>query len=135
MQTRTLEGRRPIQVPPAPRKDASNVHRGAIPSKSSRRPIQVTPRSPNETSEFRNLAQTYTTLAENEDWIAVHLDRTVQRRKHGNEGAALAEVEEQILRCLGAAVILRWNTVPTKLQKELFDCASSIGNLQSPTSF
>jgi hypothetical protein len=32
-------------------------------------------------------------------------------------------------------VILRWNTVPTKLQKELFDCASSIGNLQSPTSF
>ena len=86
-----------------------------------------TPRSPNETSEFRNLAQTYTTLAENEDWIAVHLDRTVQRRKHGNEGAALAEVEEQILRCLGAAVILRWNTVPTKLQKELFDCASSIG--------
>jgi hypothetical protein len=94
-----------------------------------------TPRSPNETSEFRNLAQTYTTLAENEDWIAVHLDRTVQRRKHGDEGAALAEVEEQILRCLGAAVILRWNTVPTKLQKELFDCASSIGNLQSPTSF
>ena len=89
-----------------------------------------TPRSPNETSEFRNLAQTYTTLAENEDWIAVHLDRTVQRRKHGNEGAALAEVEEQILRCLSAAVILRWNTVPTKLQKELFDYASSIGNLQ-----
>ena len=114
--------------PPAPRKDASNVHEfNAL--------LANTPRSPNETSEFRNLAQTYTTLAENEDWIAVHLDRTVQRRKHGNEGAALAEVEEQILRCLGTAVILRWNTVPTKLQKELFDCASSIGNLQSPTSF
>jgi hypothetical protein len=89
-----------------------------------------TPRSPNETSEFRNLAQTYTTLADNEEWIAVHLDRTVQRKKHGDDGAALAEVEEQILRCLGAAVIMRWNTVPTKLQKELFDCASSIGNLQ-----
>ena len=93
------------------------------------------PRSPNETSEFRNLAQTYTTLAENEEWMAVHLDRTVQRRKHGDDGAALAEVEEQVLRCLGAAVIMRWKTVPTKLQKELFDCASSIGNLQSPTSF
>ena len=94
-----------------------------------------TPRSPNETSEFRNLAQTYTTLAENEEWMAVHLDRTVQRRKHGDDSAALAEVEEQVLRCLGAAVIMRWKTVPAKLQKELFDCASSIGNFQSPTSF
>src|SRR6476619_6905070 len=64
-----------------------------------------TPRSPNETSEFRNLAQTYTTLAENEEWMAVHLDRTVQRRKHGDDDGALAEVEEQVLRCLGAAVI------------------------------
>ena len=86
-----------------------------------------TPRLPNETSEFRNLAQTYTTLAENEEWMAVHLDRTVQRRKYGDDGAALAEVEERVLRCLGAAVIMRWNTVPTKLQKEIFDCASSIG--------
>jgi rubrerythrin len=63
------------------------------------------PRSPNETTEFRKLAQTYTTLAENEEWMAVHLDRTIQRRKHGDDGAALPEVEEQILRCLGAAVI------------------------------
>jgi len=89
-----------------------------------------TPRSPNETSEFRKLAQTYTTLAENEEWMAVHLDRTVQRRKPGDDGAVLSEVEEQILKCLGGAVMMRWNTVPTKLQKELFDCASSIGDLQ-----
>ena len=89
------------------------------------------PRSPNETSEFRKLAQTYTTLAENEEWMAVHLDRTVQRRKHGDDGAALAEVEEQVLRCLGAAVIMRWNTVP--FQKEIFDCASSIGNFEQGT--
>lgn len=92
-----------------------------------------TPRSANETSEFRNLAQTYTTLAENEEWMAVHLDRTIQRRKGGDDNPALAEAEEQILRCLGAAVIMRWNTVSTKLQKELFDCASSIGNLQQQT--
>lgn len=37
--------------------------------------------------------------------------------------------EDQILRCLGAAVITRWNTIPTKLQKELFDNASSVGEL------
>ena len=37
--------------------------------------------------------------------------------------------EDQILRCLGAAVITRWNTIPTKLQRELFDNASSMGEL------
>src|SRR6266513_757751 len=67
-----------------------------------------TSRSPNETSEFRDLEQTYTTL----------------------QRTALAEEEAQILKCLGAAVLMRWNTVPTKLQRELFDCASAIGDLQ-----
>jgi hypothetical protein len=67
-----------------------------------------TSRSPNETREFRDLEKTYTTLAENEEWMAVHLNRT-----------ALAEEEEQILKCLGGAVLMRWNTVPTKLQRDL----------------
>jgi hypothetical protein len=31
------------------------------------------------------------------------------------------------------AVLMRWNTVPTKLQRELFDCASTIGDLQQTT--
>jgi hypothetical protein len=82
------------------------------------------PRSSKETSEFRDLEQTYTTLAENEEWMAVHLDKTIP---------ALANEEDQILKCLGAAVLMRWNTVPTKLQRELFDCASSIGDLQQTT--
>jgi hypothetical protein len=43
---------------------------------------------------------------------------------------ALADIkEDRILRCLGAAVIMRWNTIPTKLQRELFDNASSVGEL------
>jgi hypothetical protein len=33
----------------------------------------------------------------------------------------------------GAAVLMRWNSVPTKLQRELFDCASTIGDLQQTT--
>jgi hypothetical protein len=90
-----------------------------------------TPRSPDEMSEFRDLAQTYTTLAENEEWMAIHIDKTIQRRKIGDDRPGLAdEDEEKILRCLGAALLLRWNTVPTKLQRELFDCASSLGDLQ-----
>jgi hypothetical protein len=89
-------------------------------------------RSPNETREFRDLEQTYTKLAENEEWMAVNLDKTIQPGENGNS-AALVEEEEQILKCLGAAVLMRWNTVPTKLQRELFDCASTIGDLQQAT--
>jgi hypothetical protein len=92
-----------------------------------------TRRSPNETREFRHLEQIYTTLAENEEWMAVNMDKTIQRRKNDDNRAALADEEEQILKCLGAAVLMRWNTVPTKLQRELFDCASTIGDLQQTT--
>jgi hypothetical protein len=80
-----------------------------------------TSRSPNETSEFLDLERTYTTLAENEEWMAVHIDKT------------LVDEEGQILKCLGAAVLMRWNTIPTKLQRELFDCASTLGDLQQAT--
>jgi hypothetical protein len=92
------------------------------------------PRSPNETREFCDLEQIYTTLAENEEWMAVHIDRTVQRRKNYDNRTALVEEEDQILKCLGAAVLMRWNRLPTKLQRELFDCASTIGDLQQTTA-
>jgi len=39
------------------------------------------PRSSNKRNEFRSLEQTYTTLAENEEWMAINIDKTVQRRK------------------------------------------------------
>ncbi len=87
-------------------------------------------RSPSEAREFRDLERTYTTLAENEEWMAVHIDGIIRRIKDSDSRTALAEEEEQILKCLGAAVLMRWNTVPTKLQRELFDCASTIGDLQ-----
>ena len=93
--------------------------------------LTKTPVSPNETSEFRDLEQTYTTMAENEEWMAVHLDKTIQRRKSFDDRTALAEEEAQILKCLGAAVIVLWNTVPAKLQRELFDCAGAIGDQQT----
>jgi hypothetical protein len=122
-------------APACRRKGVSNVHCRAITSQSSRIRafLTNTPRSPNERREFRDLEQTYTTLAENEEWMAVHIDKTTQRRKNYDNRTALVEEEEQILKCLGAAVLMRWNTVPTKLQRELFDCASTIGDLQQTT--
>jgi len=44
-------------------------------------------------------------------------------------GAALAAEEERVLRCLGAAVIMQWNSLPTTLQREIFDTAGSVGTL------
>ena len=89
-----------------------------------------TPRSPNETRDLRDLAQTYTTLAENEEWMAANMDKVIQRRKNYDERTVLAEEEERILKCLGTALLMRWNSVPTKLQRELFDCAGTLDDLQ-----
>jgi hypothetical protein len=36
----------------------------------------------NETREFRDLEQTYTTLAENEEWMAANVDKAIQWRKN-----------------------------------------------------
>jgi hypothetical protein len=35
--------------------------------------LTITPRSPSETSELRNLEQTYRMLAENEEWVSLIL--------------------------------------------------------------
>jgi hypothetical protein len=53
-------------------------------------------------SEIRNLEHAYTTLAENEEWMAVHVDRTIQRRKN-RDNRDMAEEDEQILKCQSAA--------------------------------
>ena len=44
-------------------------------------------------------------------------------------GRSLAQEEEHILRCLGAAVVLRWDQLPTDIQRELFDTAGAAGPL------
>jgi hypothetical protein len=41
---------------------------------------------------------------------------------------ALQAFEERILRCLGAAVILQWNDLPTVIQRSLFDDAASMSD-------
>jgi hypothetical protein len=96
-----------------------------------------TARSPAETTEYRELQQTYTSFADNLDWLAANAGKTVssdanhlpniERNKRREERAE----QERILRCLGAAVILNWNTIPMKLQRSLFEDASSMPGDQS----
>ena len=41
--------------------------------------------------------------------------------------APLSEGEEHILQCLGAAVLLQWNDLPTPIQRQLFEHAVATG--------
>jgi hypothetical protein len=105
--------------------------------------------------ELQRQERSLTALADNEDWMAANSSKTVPATdladrqepptakadgtlpptsNDGDEsylGAehALAKEEQHVLGCLGAAVIMQWNTLPMKLQKELFEGASSVGNL------
>ena len=93
---------------------------------------------PSEIRELRRSERSFTELAQNETWLADNFDKIIRSRDlqaqdeatgKRLDGSAVADIEKHILRCLGAAVIMQWNTLPTKLQKELFDNASSVGAL------
>ncbi len=89
---------------------------------------------PEEVRQFQRLEHSFTDLADNGDWMASNASKTVHR-EDASGAAALTEQEAHILRCLGASVIMQWNTLPTKLQRELFDHASSVGELLQTGAF
>jgi hypothetical protein len=91
----------------------------------------------NEVRKFLRHEQSLIMLADNEQWLADNHDNLannldklvpVPERRVASE-ATLAADEEHILRCLGVALIMRWNTLQTELQRELFDDAGSMGAL------
>ena len=98
---------------------------------------------PEAIRQLRRQERTLTDLADNQDWLANNWDKIVGPARPqdddeiplrlldrgSDDGALLTQDEERILRCLGAAVIVQWNTLPTKLQKELFDNAGSVAGL------
>jgi hypothetical protein len=84
---------------------------------------------PEESGEFRKRERSFTSLADNEEWLAHNFEKTLHGSEQEGEAGTLAATEEHVLRCLGAAVIMQWNTIPKKLQRELFDSAGSIGDL------
>ena len=84
---------------------------------------------PEESSEFRKRERSFTSLADNEEWLAHNFHKTLHPPHEDGEGSTLAATEEYVLRCLGAAVIMQWNSIPKKLQRELFDSAGAMGEL------
>jgi hypothetical protein len=79
--------------------------------------------------DFQKLERRFTVLADNEQWLADNYQNTVHAEQDPSIDETLADEEERILRCLGAALIMQWNTLPTKLQRELFDNAGAMGEL------
>ena len=103
--------------------------------------------NPAEVLEFQTLERSFTALADNEQWLAnnqgkfLHWETKVgfagddtsgpedeEEDEEEEEEDEEAE-EEQVLRCLGAALIMQWDTLPSKLQRELFDKAATMGEL------
>jgi hypothetical protein len=83
-----------------------------------------------ESRKFEELQDRLTSLADNEQGLADDFDNAVLvAEPDRSRGMALADEEERVLRCLGAAIIMQWNALPRTLRREIFDTAGSVGKL------
>src|SRR5277367_5912061 len=89
-----------------------------------------------EKREYQKLQQSFAELADNDEWLAGHRKQTLHVadiaysgeaflakeepivQNKDSDNALLAQEEEHILRCLGAALITQWGTLPQKLKRE-----------------
>lgn len=85
---------------------------------------------PKRRGELQEIEKSILVLAHNEQWLADNYDKTIHRVDCDESTSAdLLKEEEHVLRCLGAALLMQWNTLPRKQQRELFDTAGSVGDL------
>ena len=92
---------------------------------------------PSQISKNQDSQDSFSSLADNEKWLADNSEKMLQppveapktSSEKPNTSETLPAEEERVLRCLGASVIMRWNTLPAKLQRELFDAAGSMDEL------
>ena len=83
-----------------------------------------------EGRKFQKLQERLASLADNEQVLADDYDDAVQvAEQDRSRGVALAAEEEHVMRCLGAAIIMQWNALPTTLQREVIDTGGSVGKL------
>ena len=105
-----------------------------------------------EKREYQKLQQKFAELADNDEWLTGHRKQTLHvadiehsggtflatqesiLQNEDSDNILLAQEEEHMLRCLGAALIMQWGTLPQKLQRELFDNAGAMGDLLDTAS-
>ena len=84
-----------------------------------------TPVNSTKRQEFQELEGRFSVLA-----VLADNDELLQEKNAvGEKNRTTLAAEDQVLRCLGAALIMQWNTLPAKLQRELFDDAGDMGEL------
>jgi hypothetical protein len=84
---------------------------------------------PAEAREYSGLEKSFTTLADNEEWLSKNHKQTVHTPAPDLPDAPnLAQQEEHLLRCLGAAVIMQWDALPPHTQRQLFDSATTMSD-------
>jgi hypothetical protein len=99
--------------------------------------------TPQEVRELEALQRSFSVLADNEEWLEHNAKSMVHAGDPAEAAAAPAVVseivaaideeslavdDEHVLRCLGAAVIMQWSHISRKLQRDLFDSASSMAD-------
>ena len=93
---------------------------------------------PGEIRKLEQSMESFGVLAQNEDWLANNFEKMLHSQDVPSkeesvakpiDSEAAAKIDEHVLRCLGAAVMMHWSTIPTKLQRELFDTAGSMGDV------
>jgi hypothetical protein len=75
-----------------------------------------------EFQELEGRFSVLTVLADNDELLQ-------EKNAVGEKNRTTLAAEDQVLRCLGAALIMQWNKLPAKLQRELFDDAGDMGEL------
>jgi hypothetical protein len=75
-----------------------------------------------EFQELEERLSVLAVLADNEELLQ-------EKNAVGERNRTTIAAEDQVLRCLGAALIMQWNTLSPKLQRELFDNAGDMGEL------
>jgi len=69
---------------------------------------------PDEGRKLREAQGRLVSLVDNEQGLADNYDDAVHVEEQDRScGAVLASEEERVLRCLGAAVIMQWDALPT----------------------
>ena len=89
--------------------------------------LAKTANSPSESREFITLEHNFTSLAANEEWLVGSGDDAAPAPLKTDSPRAQ---DEHILRCLGTAVVMRWQTLPKQLRRELLAHAKSVGDQQ-----
>ena len=85
---------------------------------------------PSEIRKFQRSMESFSLLAQNEDWLADNYDKMIRsqdvlskddgRWEAARQQGCRQQIEEHILRCLGAAVIMQWNTIPSEAATRAF---------------